>query len=362
METGAQTLNAIAALQSAKPREKAGPHTTNRYGFQVNASIVKLLDLHEAGQDYRAAFDHFDDLMIFDKSENPDRIGFYQIKSKADGVVTMKEVARARGTGPKPRSYLGKMNDHMRKFAHVVGCLGFISNLSFQFKLTDGTNSKPDHHVIKAADLHTDEVDLIKKTIRDDCESAVADGSEFLVFERTFVPLEKQETHVRGRLVEHFHEHAAGADHVPIMSLYNLLFGQIFAKTGVTQEFTTLAELYDRKTLCRCDIAAIFTKAASGRRFLDYWSAIQHELTNRRVPLREIIATETDCIRYTRARAGGEPGALAFKAAAKRAILENKAAVDACAHVSDLAALLDQWVKDPYDNRRGGSFVEAFEA
>jgi hypothetical protein len=352
----------MGALAAAKPREKSGAHTMARYGYQVNTSIVKMLDLHEAGHDYRAAFDHFDDLVIFDKSVDPSKIGFYQIKTKADGVVTMREITRARGSGTKPRSFLGKMNDHMKRFASVVNCLGFISNLAFQFRLSDGTTSNADHHVIKKPDLHADEVAHVAKTIAEDCEGAVADGSEFLVFERTFLPLEKQETHVRGRLVEHFHYHTTGAENVPISSLYNLLFGQVFSKTGVTQEFTALADFYDRKTLCRSNITAIFAKAASGRRFLDYWSAIQQELTTRGVPLREIIATETDCIRYLRARAKGEAGAMDFNAAAKSAILASRAAVDACAHVSELAALLEQWITEAYDNRRGGVFVEAFEA
>jgi hypothetical protein len=280
-------LNALAA---ARPREKSGAHTAARYGYQVNASIVKMLDLHEAGRDYRAAFDHFDDLVIFDKSVDPTEIDLYQIKTKGSGVVTMKEIARARGTGNKPRSFLGKMNDHMRKFAGVIGCLGFISNLSFEFQLSDGTTSNPDHHVIRKNDLHADEVAVVTKTIADDCEGAVADGSDFLVFERTFLPLERQDAHVRSRLLDHFHEHAAGAEHVPFHSLYNLLFGLVFRKTGITQEFTTLDEFYDRKTMCRSDISAIFAEAAAGKRFLDYWPGIHHELTIRRVPVREIIA------------------------------------------------------------------------
>jgi hypothetical protein len=51
-----------------------------------------------------------------------------------------------------------------------------------------------------------------------------------------------------------------------------------------------------------------------------------------------------------------------FNAAAKDAIVANRAAVDACAHVAELADLLEQWITQTYENRRGGAFVEAFEA
>jgi hypothetical protein len=78
--------------------------------------------------------------------------------------------------------------------------------------------------------------------------------------------------------------------------------------------------------------------------------------------VREVIALHTDCIRYISARSAGEPGALGFNTAARSAILANRAAVDARGHISDLVALLDQWVTSTYDNRRGGLYVEAFEA
>jgi hypothetical protein len=354
--------NVVEALKAAKPREKAGARTVAHYGFQINASILKVLDLHEAGLDYRAAFDHFDDLMIFDKSTDPDRVGFYQIKSTTHGVVTIKDVVRPRGAGPKPRSYLGKMNHHMGKFADVVACLGFISNLSFAFKLADGSTSIPDHHVIRTIDLHASEIDLIKKTIKDDCEADLPDGSDFLVFERTFLPLEKQDLHVKARLLEHFEQYEGGAEHVPLHALYNTLFRSAFAKTGITEEFVTLSAFYEHKTFCRGDVAAMFAKAASGHRFHDHWSAVQQELATLGMPSREVIALHNDCIRYISARSAGEPGAIGFTTAARNAILANRAAVDACRRVSDLAALLEQWVTDSYDNRRGGSYVEAFEA
>jgi hypothetical protein len=44
--------NLLTAVSSAKPREKAGAHTMARYGFQVHASILKMLELHESGNDY----------------------------------------------------------------------------------------------------------------------------------------------------------------------------------------------------------------------------------------------------------------------------------------------------------------------
>lgn len=67
------------------------------YGFQVHFSILKMLELHKAGDDYRAAFDHFDDLMVFDKADQPEKVDFYQIKSQAKGDWTLSAMTSKDG-------------------------------------------------------------------------------------------------------------------------------------------------------------------------------------------------------------------------------------------------------------------------
>ena len=94
--------NLLTAVSSAKPREKAGAHTMARHGFQVHASILKMLELHESGNDYRAVFDHFDDLMVFDKSDLPENVDFYQIKSQSEGSWSLKHMTRKQGKGSPP--------------------------------------------------------------------------------------------------------------------------------------------------------------------------------------------------------------------------------------------------------------------
>jgi Cap4, dsDNA endonuclease domain len=86
--------NLLTAVSSAKPREKSGAHTMARYGFQVHASILKMLELHQSGNDYRAVFDHFDDLMVFDKADYPENVDFYQIKSLNKGSWSLKQMTK----------------------------------------------------------------------------------------------------------------------------------------------------------------------------------------------------------------------------------------------------------------------------
>jgi hypothetical protein len=351
----------LAAVGSAKPREKAGAHTMARYRFQVHASILKMLDLHRTGEDYRAVFDHFDDLMVFDKADEPAKVDFFQIKSQDKGEWTLAAMVAKSGKG-KPATFLGRLHHHMTSFGHMVSRLGFVSNLAFKLKLADGQETTTDHKIIHSSDLHPDEIAVMKSAIANDAAKApTVDGSHLFVFERTPLGLTDQDKFVKGCLIDFVHERG-GSDHVPVISLYETLQGSVFTKTGITQEFTTKAEFYDRKTLCRSDIEAMFSRATAGRRFSESWAVIQHDLAAVGMSTRQIISLQTSCIRYIKARAAGEPGAVGFNTAACGAILSQQAEVDACNTLPEIATHLEKWVSSDYEHRYGAIYVEAFEA
>ena len=228
----------LAAVSSAKPREKSGARTTARYQFQINASILKMLDLHQTGNDYRAVFDHFDDLMVFDKAAQPENVDFYQIKSqnsRSKGSWSLKDMIAKDGSGPPPVTFLGRLHHHMGAFGQMVTKLGFMSNVGFKLKLADGNLTTDDHQKVSSADLHSDEIATLKDAVAKDAIRAPAvDGSSLFVFERTDLGISNQETFMRGRLLEFAHARG-GTDPVPVMSLYDTLRGNVLTKTGVTQ-------------------------------------------------------------------------------------------------------------------------------
>jgi hypothetical protein len=350
----------LQAVASAKPREKAGAHTMKRYGFQVHFSILKLLELHKTGDDYRAAFDHFDDLMVFDKADQPEKVDFYQIKSQAKGEWTLSAMTSKDGK-TKPATFLGRLHHHMTDFGNMVGRLGFVSNLGFRLKLATGKNTTDDHTIIKSADLHADELTALKAAVANDAVSPpTVVGSHLFVFERTGLGLVEQETFVKGRLVEVINDRG-DCDHVGAIALYDALRGNVFTKSSVTQEFTTTSEFYERKTLCRSDIEAIFSKGAARKRFHDNWRIVEGDLLSAGMNSRQRIALHNGCISYINARSSGEPGAVAFSAEIQKALSAYPGEVAACGSVPEIAALLNGWVSSEYEHRAGAVHVEAFE-
>jgi hypothetical protein len=353
----------LSTIASRRPREKAGAHTMNRYGFQIHISILKMLEMHQAGRDYRAAFDFFDDLLVFDKSHSPEKVELFQIKTKLKGEWTMANLRAAAGEGPKPRSFIGKMHSHMAVFGDAVESLGFVTNLTFKMKLKGGGMSTTDHVVIRSEDLHGDEIGAIKATAASDCETpSPHDGSDRFVFESSPLGLREQDVFVRGRIGDYLAWRSTG-DQVPkAVSFYEMLSALVLHRTNVSQGFASADEFYERKTLCRADIEAMFAQLLSGRRFHDNWPSVQADLLASGVSGREAIVIHTACIRYTTARSIGEPGAMAFNAAAQGAIVGRDVEVTACAHLRDMVNLLDKWIPEAYENRQGALYVEAFEA
>ena len=137
-------MSALAtAIVKAKPREKAGARTGARYAFQAHVSLAKLLDLHEGGIDYRAIFDHFDDLAILDSSAMPSLADFFQIKGKESGAWTAATLCAV--SKESPGTTVGKMFHHTTIFGAAVNSATFLTNAPFRFELAGGAKSTPDH-------------------------------------------------------------------------------------------------------------------------------------------------------------------------------------------------------------------------
>ncbi len=260
-------------MLKVQPREKAGPRTSARFAFQVHASLAKLLELHEKGVDYRALFDHFDDLAILVGSAEPTSVEFFQIKGRETGPWTTAPLCKAEGV--MPRTTIGKMYHHTLAFADMLVATVFLTNAAFEFELANGKPSSPDHAVIAYPDLGPKAKKAVAKALEQDFPSPrMPDESSIVRFERTRVPLPGYDTYLRGRLVEFLHEMAVGS----VNAVYKTLITEVTAKTNDTTECAQLVDLYASKSLCRDDLEKVFCEAQVRRNILDDWIVVDGEL------------------------------------------------------------------------------------
>src|SRR4051812_13632329 len=67
------------------PRERAGSLAANRFGYQLDWALCRLLELHAEGKDYVVVIDLHDDVLVFDSATDPQSVICYQIKTKDSG-------------------------------------------------------------------------------------------------------------------------------------------------------------------------------------------------------------------------------------------------------------------------------------
>ncbi len=242
----------MLAPSCRRSRERRrGARTGARFAFQIHASLAKLLELHEQGADYRAPFDHFDDLTILVGSSEPTGVTFYQIKGRETGAWTTSPLCKADGV--TPRTTVGKMYHHTLAFAAMLEGTVFLTNAAFDLELASGKQSTPNHVVIAYTDLGPKARKAFAKALQRDFPAPrTPDESTIIRFERTRVPLAGYDTFLRGRLVAFLGDEGAGSAN----AVHKTLIAEIEAKTNDTTECALLTDLYGCKARHSCRLIA----------------------------------------------------------------------------------------------------------
>lgn len=357
----------FTTLHKRKPREKSGSRASSRFEFQANFSILKILDLHETGNDYRAFFDHFDDLTIFDSSDTPAHIRFYQIKGRDNNQPwTIKQLIREEKVGDAPKSIIGKMYKNVADFSAETEQAVFASNASYSFVLKDGTKTTPDTFSIDGTNLHDSEIQAIDAILEPDFPSPRKPAcAGILLFERTNLPLQEQATFVTGRLVEYLSKFA-GDENFPIKALYDVLFRNVMARASNTEDPDTLDKLYRNKSFSRADIAGLIQRASTKRNFEASWSVVVTELSAEKYSSIQIIRIKNAAMQYLRERARGDKTPNEFSAKIKTIIASETTVLASSAKIVDAMKLLQTKIDfvHPYAGEAlfGALLIEVYEA
>lgn len=104
-----------------EPDENSGSRADNRFGYQVNWALKKLLDLEELGRDYMIVMDYHEDVIVLDSSSKVENVDFYQIKSKRMDYWLLSELTEgsepANEEGTNKLSILGKLLKNSLRFS-----------------------------------------------------------------------------------------------------------------------------------------------------------------------------------------------------------------------------------------------------
>jgi hypothetical protein len=295
----------VKSIFDKKVRETAGPQTRARYDFQAHVAMLRIFDLHEKGNDYSVILDHFDDIVVVDRSERGEVLNFYQVKTKSSGQWTISALTKASG-GNCPGSIIGKMYQNAAIFGDMTGSLSFLTNAGFDVRDVDGNRFPADAMRIPAQSLSQDARDKIEQVLDTDFpQPRNPQCCGILFLDRTPLGLSEQGTFVTGRLVEMLCE-IGESDDLPIKAIYETIFANVSAKTRRSGVYSTDSEFYADKAVSRNEIEKVLAKAGAAARFRTWWPHLLSEGEKAGFGRIQLVKFENACLRYVRERAAGQ--------------------------------------------------------
>lgn len=350
-------------LATATPREKSGPRTGARYAFQVHVCLAKVLEWHAAGSDYRAVFDHFDDLAILTGPDDPDGVAFFQIKGRQSGAWTAANLGKQEGESPC--TPVGKMYHHTTIFGAAVTRCTFLTNASFSFTLADGTKTGSDHWNLAHASIGPKDKGVIAKALDLDFAPPRSPNEDIVLhYERTDVPVAGYDTMVKGKLVEMLDN----TDGLAVGALYRTLIEEVTARTNDTTEYSSIEEMYAQKSLSRKNLSDVFSAAENRRGILDSWSIIDDELKDAGLSSGFRIRLKTQTIIHLRACANRNAKSVTLSGVVNRSLAKIEAAATECDKLLPVVEMVKAQLQmseiSSYDAIEidAAIFVELFEA
>ena len=100
------------------PEDNSGSTASNRFGYQKNWPIYKLLELELLGRDYMIVMDYHEDVIILDSSSKYESVDFYQVKTRSGDYWRPSELTKTsiNKKGEIIHSILGKLLKHSYNF------------------------------------------------------------------------------------------------------------------------------------------------------------------------------------------------------------------------------------------------------
>lgn len=296
----------LRTMFDKKVRESAGAQTRARYDFQAHIAMLKIFDLHEQTNEYQVILDHFDDVVVVEKSLSGDLIDFYQVKTKSSGQWTITALTQSKKDAASPSSIIGKMYQNAVIFGEATRSIRFLSNAGFKVTDSDGKPFSADAERIAASAMHANEQQSIEASLDTDFpppRNPHCTGMLFL--ERTPLSTTAQSTFVTGRLVEMLSE--IGEDEtLPARAIYQTIFANIAVKSGRSGAYSSEDEFIASKAITRDDVTRVLQKAGATNRFRSWWPQLHSEAIAAGYDAAQTIAFQNACLRYLKERAAGQ--------------------------------------------------------
>jgi len=287
-----KTVSLTDAIAKTPQREKSGSRAYDRFDFQTAWGLSHLLRLHDSGLDYAVAFEFHDDIFVVDNATSPQKVHFFQLKTRAEGRWTIARLTNVEETetGSKA-SIAGKMYDNKVRFGDKVEYLGFVSNQPCNF--LDEEQYPCSFATAKKEDFD----EFIRKLKLEYPDVTEDDGSLFHYVKSDFT-LAGYENALLGQVVNFIDNHC-GPISCNSKSFYLSLMDQCRRRSKYLRDVTNLEELLAAKFITRAQMGRWLEELKVQAESRPTWSDILHDLGSVDLPEKRMLKEQWS--RYTTA-------------------------------------------------------------
>lgn len=263
-------MNAFDSLVAKKPRENAGALAANRFAYQLDWGLKKLLELEESNLPYTIIFDYQDDILVLDSDYDPNFIDFYQVKTNASAVGWSRaQLTRASSAKTKKEavqtdlfsepiddveeegkySKIAKLLIHSLDFASNARDYFFVTNANFGKTLIKGREYVRAKEV-EFSHLTQEAQDDIRQRIKKELPNIDDSAFEHLHFIKNQMSIDDHEATIIGFLTDFLNRHMPKAK-VAVRPVYDTLMGEIKKRNNYEALPNSVNDLVNNKAFTK---------------------------------------------------------------------------------------------------------------
>lgn len=229
----------------------AGSRASDRFSYQVDWGMRKLLELEEKDEDYIMIMDYHDDIVICNSEKQQDFIDFFQIKTKESagewglkslaGKKTTKSGGESNSCEDSKLSILAKLLKHTQDF-NDSRFLYFVTNSRLSSNLYSKSNSE-----IAFEDLDDDYKGKIKDYVRKELGDITDEAFDKLIFLQNQMSVNGHEDYLKGALSSFLKTKFQTVVDIP--EIYETLFAMMMKCTNYEGDITSKEDLIKHKSI-----------------------------------------------------------------------------------------------------------------
>lgn len=273
-------------------RETSGSQSSNRFEYQDNWALCKLVELHETGQEYLMFLEFHDDIVVMDCAVNPTVVEFFQVKTKSKGHWSIATITgQKKGKLGKLPSIIGKLYSNYEAFPDETIGLNLVSNAYANFKLQPAGNAIG-YALVRFDDLaDCDQVSIEKKLSAETGTPARLIGLKLFSHHTTDLSIGGSADQALGRLTRYLASKPSTSS-IQAAPFYRTLKQEISrrAKCERKQSSYTFEEISSFKAIDRSNFSKMIHYAEHSTHRPDLVSLLRERLNAENIPYGKVVA------------------------------------------------------------------------